>query len=116
MTVLWADASHYDVDGLGIGAVVVADLEGRVMAAFTYRAPHATANLAEQAAVTEAFKLAAGLEGPVEVRTDSIVAVKALTAPAGVTLEHGYRGDNTAHKGARRLGKRALGRHLNDDA
>lgn len=67
-----------------------------------------SAEEAEREAVHLAFRLCRFLHPELaEVRSDSDSAVRALTAPSGVRLHCGYRGDNKAHKTARRIARQA---------
>jgi ribonuclease HI len=106
--IFWTDASCYDTGGGAVAGIAVVDHRTARILATQVLWGCCSSFKAELEAIRLAFGLCRDLHPQqVEVRSDCQSAVAALTAPSGVRLCHGYRGDNKAHKTARRVGKNA---------
>lgn len=109
-TILWCDASvlwdHERGEQLSAGIAVV-DGDGEVLLC----APMGPISIhrAERLAITAAFRIARRLDEGAEIRTDSSIAAKSLTAPKGSLLVQVDRSGNLAHVYARQAARAAAG-------
>lgn len=107
--IFWTDGSCYE--HCAVAGIAVVDHRSAFVLATQVLWGCRSAFEAELEAIRLAFRLCRYLDQPqqIEVRSDCRAAVEdgRLTAPNGVRLCHGYRGDNKAHKTARAVGKKA---------
>lgn len=104
--ILWTDASCYENVADGVAGIAVANRAGEALATQILWGCRSAAS-AEIEAVRLAFRLCRHIDAEVEIRSDSLTAIRNLTAPKGIHLCHGYRGDNTAHDHARKTAREA---------
>lgn len=105
--IFWTDGSCYE--HCAVAGIAVVDHRSVCILATQVLWGCRSAFEAELEAIRLAFRLCRYLNHPqqIEVRSDCRPAVDGLTAPSGVRLCHGYRGDNKAHKTARAVGRKA---------
>jgi len=103
--VLWVDASCYEDQELA--AVAVVDRTKKVVASQLLRSCRSSMG-AEIEAVKLGLRFARYMRLPVELRTDSTGAAKALTPPRGVSITWVRRHENLADGAAHALAVAAI--------